>query len=163
VNPSRVDALFREHGADVLAYALRRTDPDTAQDVVAEVFAIAWRRINRVPDTEPVLWLYAVARRVLANQRRAAGRRQALVAVLRPLAVRQTGEGDGDSPLVAALARLRPDDRELLMLTAWEGLDATQAAAVLGCSRQALDTRLHRARARLRAELDRDTQEVSIA
>jgi RNA polymerase sigma-70 factor (ECF subfamily) len=65
--------------------------------------------------------------------------------------------------LVAALARLRPDDRELLMLIAWEGLDATQAAAVLGCSRQALDTRLHRARARLRAELDRDAQEVSIA
>ncbi|HET8535644.1 MAG TPA: sigma-70 family RNA polymerase sigma factor [Solirubrobacteraceae bacterium] len=163
MNPSRVDALFREHGADVLAYALRRTDPDTAQDVVAEVFAIAWRRINRVPDTEPVLWLYAVARRVLANQRRAADRRQALVAVLRPLAARQASADNGDLPLVAALARLRPDDRELLMLTAWEGLDATQAAAVLGCSRQAVDTRMHRARARLRAELDRQAQEVSIA
>jgi RNA polymerase sigma factor (sigma-70 family) len=164
VSQSRVDALFREHGADLLAYALRRTDAGIAEDVVAEVFLIAWRRIDRVPQIEPVLWLYGVARRVLANQRRAAHRREALVAVLRPLAARDDGDPQaGGSALTVALGRLRPDDREVLMLTAWEGLDASRAAAVLGCTPQAVHTRLHRARARLRAELDREIQEVSVA
>jgi RNA polymerase sigma-70 factor (ECF subfamily) len=164
VSQSRVDALFREHGVDVLAYALRRTDPGTAEDVVAEVFLIAWRRIDRVPQSEPVLWLYAVARRVLANQRRAAHRRAALVAVLGPLTSRHEAEPEpAGSALTAALRRLRPDDREVLMLTAWEGLDASRVAAVLGCTPQAVHTRLHRARARLRAELDREIQEVSVA
>lgn len=74
----RLEALFRDHGRDVLAYALRRADPATAEDVVAEVFAVAWRRVERVPEDEPVLWLFAVARRVLANERRAARRRGAL-------------------------------------------------------------------------------------
>jgi len=162
VSPSRVDALFREHGADVLAYALRRTDPGSAEDVVAEVFLIAWRRADRVPDTDPVLWLYAVARRILANQRRAARRREALLNVLRPLTDRQQDVGEpGGSTLTIALGRLRRDDLEVLMLTAWEGLDAARAAAVLGCSPQAVHTRLHRARARLRIELDRETVEVS--
>jgi RNA polymerase sigma-70 factor (ECF subfamily) len=164
VSPSRVDALFREHGADVLAYALRRTDAGNAEDVVAEVFLTAWRRAERVPDREPVLWLYAVARRVLANQRRATRRREALVDVLGTLTRRHSAVPEpGGSPLAAALARLRPDDREVLMLTAWEGLDATQAATVLGCTPQAVHTRLHRARTRLRAELAREIPEVSIA
>jgi RNA polymerase sigma-70 factor, ECF subfamily len=164
VSARGVDALFREYGADVLAYALRRTDAETAEDVVAEVFLVAWRRAERVPDREPVLWLYAVARRVLANERRATRRREALVDVLGALA---GGHGaarePGGSPLTAALGRLRPDDREVLMLTAWEGLDATRAATVLGCTPQAVHTRLHRARTRLRAELEREVPEVSIA
>jgi RNA polymerase sigma-70 factor (ECF subfamily) len=164
VSSSRVDALFREYGADVLAYALRRTDGETAEDVVADVFLIAWRRAERVPDREPVLWLYAVARRVLANQRRATRRREALVDVLGTLAGRHGAAHEPDgSPLTAALGRLRPHDREVLMLTAWEGLDATQAATVLGCTPPAIHTRLHRARARLRAELEREIPEVSIA
>jgi RNA polymerase sigma factor (sigma-70 family) len=164
VSSSRVDALFREYGADVLAYAMRRTEVQNAEDVVAEVFLIAWRRVDRVPDTEPVLWLYAVARRVLANQRRAARRRKALVDVLGRLAGRHSAAPEaGGLVLMLALGRLRPDDREVLMLTAWEGLDASQVAAVLGCTPQAVHTRLHRARARLRAELDREIHEVSIA
>jgi RNA polymerase sigma factor (sigma-70 family) len=164
VSGSRIEVLFREHGADVLAYALRRGDAMTAEDVVAEVFLIAWRRIDRVPQSEPVLWLYAVARRVLANQRRGARRRDVLFRVLQPLAGRDEPAPErGGSALRAALGRLRADDRELLMLTAWEGLDASQVAAVLGCTPQAVHTRLHRARTRLRSELDDEIQEVSIA
>jgi len=142
------ERLFAAHGRDVLAYALRRTDRSSAEEVVAEVFAIAWRRRDRIPTVEPVLWLYAVARRVLANERRASKRREALVVALRP--VPDSGE---PGPLLEALARLRPDDREVLMLTAWEGLTGAQAAAVLGCSEGAVHTRLHRARARLAAEM----------
>lgn len=163
MSPSCVDALFREHGADVLAYAMRRTDAGSAEDVVAEVFLTAWRRADRVPDTEPVLWLYAIARRVLANQRRAARRRQALVDVIGPLTRwHAVAPEPGGSALTEALGRLRRDDREVLMLTAWEGLDASQAAAVLGCTQQAVHTRLHRARARLHSELNREIPEVSI-
>jgi RNA polymerase sigma-70 factor (ECF subfamily) len=125
---------------------------------------LPWRRANRVPDTQPVLWPYTVARRVLANQRRAERRHAALVHVLGALAgPRDAAPELGGSPRMAALRRLRPNDREVLMLTAWEGLDAGQVAAVLGCAPQAVHTRLHRARARLRAELDGEIPEVSIA
>lgn len=149
----RLEALFRDHGRDVLAYALRRADPATAEDVVAEVFAVAWRRVERVPEDEPVLWLFAVARRVLANERRAARRRGALSAALGALARETEPDRAGDGHVLAALAALRPADREVLMLTAWEGLDARQAGVVLGCTPQAVHTRLHRARRRLEAEL----------
>jgi RNA polymerase sigma-70 factor (ECF subfamily) len=146
--PDRVEALFRAHAADVLAYAMRRTDAASAEDAVAEVFATAWKRLDRIPHDEPVLWLYAVARRVLANQRRSLRRRLTLEKELRPL-VDTFVAGPAESSLPAAVAALRRADREVLLLTAWEGLDADQIAAVLGCSRQAVYTRLHRARARL--------------
>ncbi len=144
------ERLFAEHGRDVLAYALRRSDRATAEEVVAEVFAIAWRRRDRIPAREPVLWLYSVARKVLANERRAAQRREALQVALQR--ERPAGEPE-EHPLREALARLKPADREVLMLTAWEGLSGAQAAVVLACSPQAVHTRLHRARARLAAEL----------
>jgi RNA polymerase sigma-70 factor, ECF subfamily len=152
------ERLFAQHARDVMAYALRRADAATAEEVVAEVFAVAWRRWERVPEVEPVLWLYGVARRVLANERRAARRRAALSAALGTLAHGRASDPPAaqlDSSFVAALAALRPADREVLMLTAWEGLDAAQAAVVLGCRPQAVHTRLHRARGRLAAELAR--------
>jgi DNA-directed RNA polymerase specialized sigma24 family protein len=154
---SAFERLFADHARDVLAYVLRRADHATAEDVVAEVFAVAWRRRERVPDREPVLWLYAVARRVLANERRGAQRRAALTAALGPLARQRAAPAPGPAgsnhAVHEALAALRPADREILMLTAWEGLDGHQVALVLGCSPQAVHTRLHRARARLAAQL----------
>lgn len=166
-----VERLFSDHASDVLAYALRRADRTTAEEVAAEVFVIAWRRADRIPQAEPLLWLYAVARRLLANERRAARRRAALHDVLGLLATRgdQAGPapGSGNSgagpELREALQALRPADREVLMLTAWEGLEGAQAARVLGCSPQAVHTRLHRARARLAAQLGRtpDASEVT--
>jgi RNA polymerase sigma factor (sigma-70 family) len=163
-----VERLFTDHAADVLAYALRRADRATAEEVVAEVFVVAWRRPERVPATEPVLWLCAVARRLLANERRAVRRRAALTDVLGLLAARgeraaPAPDGDAGAALRDALAALRPADREVLMLTAWEGLDGGQVAVVLGCSPQAGHTRLHRARARLAAELERRGHRTSSA
>ena len=152
---ARIEALFRLHGEDVLAYALRRTDRATAEDVVADVFVVAFRHPGRVPEREPILWLYGVARRLLANQHRAARRRASLADAL--IAVAAIGEAqperEVDGELLRALAALSPADREVLLLTAWEGLDGAQAAAVLGCSVGAVHTRLHRARARLQALL----------
>jgi len=144
----------------ILGYALRRTSaPEDAADVVSETFLVAWRRFDDLPPgDESLLWLYGVAHRVLANQRRGERRRSAL-------GERLAGELDGLvpgwhdpppsdlAPFAAAWHRLRPQDRELLGFVAWEGLDNDQLAQVLGCSRTVLKLRLHRARRRFAQEL----------
>jgi RNA polymerase sigma-70 factor (ECF subfamily) len=148
------EAIYRRCYPFVLAYARRRTSPDAADDVAAQTFLVAWRRFSDVPG-EPLPWLYGVARRVLADQRRSARRKRSLLdRLLRVRAPEQTppSEGLGD-----ALARLSEREREALMLTYWEELDGRSAAAVLGCSESAFRVRLHRARKRLETELARDS------
>lgn len=151
------EAIFAAHHRDVLAYAIRRSDTlADAEDVAAETFAIAWRKLAAVPN-EPLPWLYAVARRVLANQRRGNGRRARLAALLRvddvPTPVR-VGE-DLDGPVFEALAALSPADQEILRLVAWEDLRNHQIADVLGSTPNAVAIRLHRARARFTHALAR--------
>jgi RNA polymerase sigma factor (sigma-70 family) len=151
VDSQEFDELYREHAGQVLAYCLRRS-PDSADDAVAETFATAWRRRDAIP-AEPLPWLYGVARRVLANQRRSSRRQLSLtrrLAEVPPAAVAPTSL----APVLAALARLRPADRELLTLVAWEGLTPTQAATVLGSSATACRVRLFRARRRLERLLE---------
>lgn len=148
---ARFDAIFTEHQRAVLAYAMRRTaNLADAEDAAAETFAIAWRKLDTIPAAEPLPWLYAVARRVLANQRRGSGRRERLAALLRvedvPTPMRLGDDLDG--PAVAALSSLRPADQEVLRLVAWEELGNTQIAQVLGITANAVAIRLHRARAR---------------
>jgi RNA polymerase sigma-70 factor, ECF subfamily len=157
-----VDALrqlHEQHAAGVRAYALRRSDPQTADDVCAEVWAIAWRRIDDIPqDARP--WLFGVARRVLANERR---RRRRLAALRERLSA---GRGAGvveppplpDDPVLRdALRRLKPADVEVLLLIAWEDLTPERAAAALGVRPGTFAVRLHRARARLAAALAEET------
>jgi RNA polymerase sigma-70 factor (ECF subfamily) len=142
--------MFRAHHDAVLAYALRRATPDDARDVVADTFLIAWRRLDEVPRDHSRAWLYGVARRVLANQRRAVRRQTSLVHRLPSLV---TGPPAGDGLILEALAALGDGDRELLLLVAWEGLSITDAALVLGCRTATARMRLHRARRRLAAQL----------
>jgi RNA polymerase sigma factor (sigma-70 family) len=159
---SRFEALFREHYPAVRAYASRRAPTEMAQDAIAETFLIAWRRFDDVPS-DPLPWLYGVARRVLANQRRSAGRGTALEEKLAS-AASPDGHDDlteqvGDAELMRfALARLSEQDRETLMLVAWEGLDGARAARVAGCSRGTFAVRLHRARSRLANEIQTQEQ-----
>ena len=152
----RFRTLFESHVRELLGYALRRSgSPDDAADVVGETMLVAWRRLPEVPaDGTAKLWLYGVARRVLANQRRGLLRREKLGERLRheltqvvpdPAGAIETG-----AVLRAAIARLGDDDRELIMLTTWEGLDPGEAAVVLGVPARTVRTRLHRARGRLR-------------
>jgi RNA polymerase sigma-70 factor (ECF subfamily) len=156
----RFEQLYEENYHRVLGYARRRAEPDEAADVVAETFLVTWRRLDEVPDGDAArLWLYGTARRVLANQRRSRRRRERLAERVRSQVVHETEPGPADTDLeaaAAALARLRPDDRELLGLMAWEGLDAGEIAQVFGCSRNAARIRLHRARRRFARELDRE-------
>lgn len=150
---ARLEALFYAHAPVVLAYARRRTDPATADDLLSEVFVVAWRRLDQVPsDAAP--WLLACARHLLAHTRRGEHRRAALIerlATTPPQTVVWTELNDG--ALAEALAKLAERDREVLLLLAWDGLSAEQAATVLGCSRRALSMRVHRARKRLAAAL----------
>ncbi len=147
--------LYGSHASAVLAYALRRTSSANAEDVMAEVFLVTWRRLGEVPS-DARIWLLGVARKVLANQRRGLRRQEATRERLAGEAQRraglggaQTGVGDaGEERVREALAQLRERDREVLLLLAWEGLSNTEAAAVLGIGARTFNVRLHRARRR---------------
>jgi RNA polymerase sigma factor (sigma-70 family) len=154
----RFERSFREHYADVLAFALRRVDGrHAAEDAAAETFAVAWRRRDLVPD-EPLAWLYAIALRVIANQRRAGGRRRRLSERLTFEFDRTGGVDHAEASarrdaFAAAFGQLSDGDREVLRLVAWDGLEPEEAARVLGCSHGAFRVRLHRARRRLEKQL----------
>jgi RNA polymerase sigma factor (sigma-70 family) len=159
---ARFDALFAFHQRSVLAYAMRRTQTVAdAEDVAAETFTIAWRKIDTVPVGEPLPWLYAVARRVLANHHRGNGRRDRLAALLRvdDVATPMRAGEDLDGPVFVALGSLSPADQELLRLVAWEELGNQQIAAVLGITPNAVAIRLHRARARFADALARESRD----
>jgi RNA polymerase sigma-70 factor (ECF subfamily) len=152
----RLEELFEAHHRTVLAYAARRSPTLTdAEDVVAEVFLVAWRRLEAVPDGDEALpWLLGVARRTIANQRRGLFRRRRLqerleTTVERPLPAAPTGT----EPALEALSRLSKSDQELLRLVAWEELSHAEIAAILGISVNAVAIRLHRARARFEEAL----------
>ncbi|MFC6086346.1 RNA polymerase sigma factor [Sphaerisporangium aureirubrum] len=158
----RFEEMYTANYADLLGYVRRRTESaDDAADALAETFTTAWRRLDDVPEGEQArLWLYGVARKVLSNQRRGESRRSALAGRLRDeLGAWDAGAWDEAMPqqdtgaIRAAFQRLGADDRELLSLVSWEGLDTAQVATVLGCSRGAVRVRLHRARKRLAREL----------
>ena len=154
----RFETVYMAHHGPILGYVLRRTDnPDDAADVIGEVFLTAWRRLDDVPPGDQArLWLYGVARRVLANHHRGERRRSALTSRLRGdlAASYRPPEFTGELARIgAAFGRLPGAERELLSLSAWEGLDNGQIAVVLGCSRNAVRIRLFRARRRFAAEL----------
>ncbi|WP_406056075.1 RNA polymerase sigma factor [Kribbella sp. NBC_00889] len=152
----RFRELFEDNYRQLLGYALRRVaSPDDAADIVADTMLVAWRRFDEVPaDGTARLYLYGVARRVLANHWRGEIRRDRLAERLRlqlaEAAPDQTSLADSTVAIREALAQLSDNDRELLMLTGWDGLDPREAAVVLGVPARTVRTRLHRARARLR-------------
>ncbi len=152
--------LYRGQYEALLHYALRRTDPETARDVVAETFLVAWRRLDAVPTdngmTRP--WLYGVARHVLANTERSRLRAERLTTRLgqeqRAANVPDAAASIAESArLRSALATLSEPDQEALRLVGWEELDLAAAALAVGCSRATMAVRLHRARRRLEQAL----------
>ncbi|WP_307834602.1 RNA polymerase sigma factor [Paractinoplanes lichenicola] len=160
-NEDHFRRVYQDSFEPLLAYALRRVDqPADAADVVAETFLIAWRRGRQLPDSdEATLWLYGVARRVLANHHRGGVRRQLLGERLRQR-LRETVAADPGQEVPERLSvrgilkRMTEPDREVLMLTFWEGLEPREAAVVLGISPAVARTRLSRARARFRELVD---------
>jgi RNA polymerase sigma-70 factor (ECF subfamily) len=147
----RAAVLWDRHADALYAYARRRVGASAAPDVVADVFTVVVAHRDRVPE-DALPWLYRTAWYVIANLRRSAARRASFV----------TDVPNGDDPgavvadravVHAALASLSDVDREALLLTAWEGLDAGRAAEAMGCSPATFSVRLHRARQRLEQAL----------
>ncbi|HEX3225010.1 MAG TPA: sigma-70 family RNA polymerase sigma factor [Gaiellaceae bacterium] len=143
----RFDEIYAEHVDAVRVYVRRRAPESLVDDVVADVFVVALRRIDDVPRNA-LPWLYAVARKTLANERR----KQSRTIPLTP-EVSYEPEPVGDSQLAAAFAALSDADREILRLVAWEGLSLREAARVLECSPVACRVRYHRAKSRLASRL----------
>jgi RNA polymerase sigma factor (sigma-70 family) len=158
----RFEFLYGTLYAPIAGYAFRRTrDPEDAAEAIAETFATLWRRLDSCPagdDARP--WLFGVARRVLANQRRGERRRGALAerltVELGPAEVVAAASGS-DGRVARAFAALSESDREILALLAWEGLTRDELSIALGVSRPVARLRLHRARRRFEAALDAPT------
>jgi RNA polymerase sigma-70 factor (ECF subfamily) len=160
IRTTRFERLFRAHYPAVAAYVRRRVEPGLVDDLVNEVFLVAWRRLDQVPQ-DPRPWLLGVAHNVLGTHIRGARRVRALHERLASIEVRWT---DSDSPLAGiavatALQRLRPEDCEALMLVNWEGLTPSEAARVLGERPASFRVRLHRARSRFRALVEQSFEE----
>ncbi|MEU3455183.1 sigma-70 family RNA polymerase sigma factor [Micromonospora sp. NPDC006766] len=159
LSEQRFTHLVQAAGSRILSYLTRRVDPPCdGADLLADTLTVAWRRIADLPgdDDQAMAWLFGIARGVLANHRRGQTRRAALADRLRArLADRPPGpDPSGETVAIRdALNRLPDPDRELITLTAWDGLTADEVAAVLEITPAAVRQRLVRARGRLRAAL----------
>jgi RNA polymerase sigma-70 factor, ECF subfamily len=161
-----ISVLFEAHAADLYRYAYRRCASEhDAEEVVAETFAVAWRRREDLPQGEPArLWLFGTARMVLHNTRRRLRRQQRLTERLRQRWTSDRGLNPGhrvvaQDRLQRALEALSANDREVLQLLAWEELSAAEIAVVLDISVPAVWKRLERARRRLTAQLEPERPE----
>lgn len=163
----RFRMMFDEHSGALLSYGLRRCHSAAdAADLVAETMLVAWRRIDEVPpDGGTLPWLYGVARFVLSNQRRGLRRRDRLSARLASEVedlVPDTADISASHAWVRdALATLNELDREVLTLTLWEGLTPAEVGIALDTPAATVRTRLHRARRRVREELEASAVERS--
>lgn len=159
---SRFETIWDEHRLQVLAYCLRRVSGTDAEDACAETFLVVWRRIDEIPPPpRTILCVYGIARKVLSNQARGLHRRRRLDEKLANLGVSppvdpgylvvQNAEG---RQVAAAVQRLKPTDREVVRLDAWEELTREEIAEVMGMSRDAVDQRIHRSYQRLSRALE---------
>jgi RNA polymerase sigma-70 factor (ECF subfamily) len=153
----RFEAIYDAHRLEVLAYCTRRVGSADAADACSETFLAAWRRLSDVPPSPRTLpYLYGIAARVIANQRRSLHRRSRLIASLAAMRVSRPADpgvvfaqSSQDQDVVAAVRRLKPADREIVMLFAWEDLSREVIAEMMGMSRAAVDQRIHRCYKRL--------------
>lgn len=168
--PSTLDLeqLLRRESPLLLAYFVRRVDPiEDASDLLSQTMVVAWRRQSSIPvdETQARMWLFGVAHKTLATHRRGVQRQAALGTKLREqLLVEGHGAGLSGHPyhpdldqrtdaLLAALARLKPADRELVTLVHWDGFTLAECSALLDQRPATTRSRYSRARARLRALL----------
>ena len=159
----RFAEIYEEFFRRIYGYCLRRTTPDRVDDVVAETFLVAWRRINDVPaGAEALPWLYAVAYKVLGNQWRSQKRRQRLDDKLLQVGIAPVVStedhfvtGEETRQVLQALSKLKRTDREILRLAMWEEMSQPDISYILGISKGAVKQRLYQARKNLTLEYNR--------
>ncbi|HXW78714.1 MAG TPA: sigma-70 family RNA polymerase sigma factor [Acidimicrobiales bacterium] len=150
------EGFYANHCQAVTSYVRRRAGDAEFGDIVAQVFCVAWRRFDIVPSPpEDRLWLYGVARRIVADHRRSVLRRTKLRQRLAGELAHTTDLPASfellQSQVAAAMKRLSAREHEVLRLVVWEELSHAEAAARLGCSPNAVEIRYRRARVRFRA------------
>jgi RNA polymerase sigma-70 factor (ECF subfamily) len=160
-----VGDLFDEHADAIHAFVARRLGPDVARDVVAEVFRVALESFGAYdPDRgAPRAWLYGIAANLVRRHWRSEARRLSALGRMAArtddveLGTTDSVDGRLDAEarlrvLVQRIAHLAPDDRDLLLLVAWEGVSYRDAAAALAIPEGTIASRLNRIRSLLRSE-----------
>jgi RNA polymerase sigma-70 factor (ECF subfamily) len=159
------EVIYRQTYRRTLAYVLRRTDNRAdAHDVVAEIYLVAWRRLEDLRQLrEPQAWLYAVAYKTQGNHLRSTRRRAGLAGRALSMGSSEVALGGPDlvfeerdefGRVMAALATLSVRDQEILRLVAFESLSHTEIGKVLGIRSSLVRTKLYRARKKLNDALD---------
>ena len=151
--------IYTKYAPKILAYAIRRSNTeDQAADVVSETFLVAWRKFDQVPrNNEALYWLYGVARKVLASSYRSEARRRRLGESLKQYLANQPDSNEIQLEVIRtrkALSVLNDQERELICLAAWEGLNSTEIAAILEMKPNTVRTQLARARKKLKVKLE---------
>jgi RNA polymerase sigma factor (sigma-70 family) len=155
----RFHALFEEHYRAVARFLrTRRHEPADADDLIAGVFEVVWRQMDKVPEGREALpWLLGIARNLSRNARRKSQREASFVnelsATTLPWDEMPVEDRAASAEVMGALAQLKPVDRDLILLVAWDELTPTEAGQVLGLRPVTARSRLHRARQRLRGLL----------
>lgn len=153
------ERLYHARFPEIAGFVRRRADEADADDILAQIFTVAWRRFERIPEPpRDRLWLYVVARNTLAEHDRARRRRHRLgFRLAQEAATAKPGGYRADDPISEsifnAMSKLKPAEREALQLALWDELTHAEAAAVLGCSQNAFEIRYRRARNAVRAAL----------
>jgi RNA polymerase sigma-70 factor (ECF subfamily) len=151
----RFRAVADEATPAIGAYIKRRIYPlsySDVDDLVEEVLIIAWRRLDDIPAGAEVPWLIGVARNVLRNAHRKYRRGEAVTASLAPPHYGSSAEENviADEGVRAALEALSDDDRDVVLLHAWDGRSAAEIGVILGVTANAAAVRLSRAQDRFR-------------
>ena len=154
--------LYERFYSEVRAFCARRVGRADAEDVAAEVFVTAWRRFEEIDAGSERAWLFASARNLILNQWRSASRRTRLVGRIRQMRPPEPEQPEtvlvdavGGGVVFEALQSLRESDKEILILSAWDGLSGPEISHVLNVSRNTAHQRLHRAKRRLATAIER--------
>jgi RNA polymerase sigma factor (sigma-70 family) len=156
--PSCFAAVYERHLAAVHDYLRRRVGEAPAEDLAAEVFVRAFRGRSRygVQYDTALPWLLGIATNVIGDHRRAETRR--LAALERVVTAADGSACDlphtgVDAAVAHALRRLRPADRDALLLVVWGELSYEEAARALEVPIGTIRSRVARARRRLAGDL----------
>ncbi|KRA24752.1 hypothetical protein ASD65_10210 [Microbacterium sp. Root61] len=149
------DALFDEHFITVVRYIERRVwDPSVAEDLAADAFRTGWEKLQHGASVD-LPWLLVTAGNKVRDFNKRLGRRRRAEIALRRLDEEPVAEISGLDRLAVreAVSKLSTREREVVLLTYWEGLSADEISAVVGISSGAVWTSLSRSRAKLRSIL----------